>query len=99
MNLVHPVNSADDGRCLKAIHRHYDRLLMPKKSHRLHLRYLANKFLKRIKPNEYLEMDQEATKTHEMLQYATTKYGQEVNSFLFCFAQKTEENEVLHCMA
>ena len=55
-------------------------------------------FLKRIKPNEYLEMDQEATKTHEMLQYATKKYGHEVNSFLLCFVQKTEENEVLHCM-
>ena len=34
-----------------------------------------------------------------MLQYPTTKYGHEVNSFLLCFAQKTEENEVLHCMA
>ena len=63
MNLVHPVNSADDGMCLKAIHRCCDRVLLPRKSHRLHLRYLANKFLKRIKPNEYLEMDQEATDT------------------------------------
>ena len=99
MKLAHPVNSADDGRCLKAIHRWYDRVLMPKKCHRLHMRYLANKYLKKIKPNEYMDMDQEATKTHEMLQYAGTKYGQEVNSFLLCFAQKTEEHEVLHCMA
>ena len=46
-----------------------------------------------------MDIDEEATKTNEMVLYATTVCGQEAISFLLAFAQKTEEEEVLKCMA
>ena len=46
-----------------------------------------------------MDMNEEATKTNEMIVYATKVCGQEAVSFLLAFAQKTEEEEVLKHMA
>ena len=94
-----PVTCADDPRCLKPTHKCNTRLLLPKKIHREHLRYLTLKMLKKLPCNEEMDMDEEATKTNQMVVYATTVCGQEAISFLLAFAQKTEEEEVLKCMA
>ena len=99
MNLENPVTCADDPRCLKPTHKCNTRLLLPKRIHREHLRYLILKMLKKLPHNEGMDMDEEATKTNQMVVFATTVCGQEAISFLLAFAQKTEEEEVLRCMA
>ena len=99
MNLENLVTCADDPRCLKPTHECNTRLLLPKRIHREHLRYLTLKMLKKLPHNEEMDMDEEATKTNHMVVYATTVCGQETISFLLAFAQKTEEEEVLKSMA
>ena len=99
MKLENPVTHADDPRCLKPTHTCNNRLLLPNKIHREHLRYLTCKMLKKLAHNEEMDMNEETTKTNEMIVYATTVCGQEAVSFLLAFAQKTEEEKVLKCMA
>ena len=55
--------------------------------------------LKKLPCNEEMNMDEEATRTSQMVGYATTVCGQEAISFLLAFVQNTEEEEVLKCMA
>ena len=70
-----------------------------KEDPREHLRYLTRKMLKKVPHNEEIDMDEEATKTNQMIVYATAVCGQGAISFLLAFVQKTEEEELLKCMA
>ena len=55
--------------------------------------------LKKLPHNEEMNMDEEATRTNQMVGYTTTVCGQETISFLLAFAQKTEEEEILYMMS
>ena len=75
MNLENPVTCADDPRCLKPSHKCNTRVLLPKKIHREHLRYLTCKMLKKVPHNEEIDMDEKATRMNQMVVYATTVCG------------------------
>ena len=55
--------------------------------------------LKKLHYNEGMDMDEEATGTNQMVDYAITVCSQEEITYLLAFVQKTEEEEVLKCMA
>ena len=69
------------------------------KEHRQHLNYLCKKYLKKLKALDILDADTEATNTHQLLAHIQTTTSLEVTQFFITFAQRTEEKEVLYCMA
>ena len=99
MNLMKPVNAPDTEEVSTSVHRRYARVLIKNKEHRQHLNYLCKKYLKKLKGPDILDPDTEGTKTHHLLTYMQTTTSIEVTQFFIAFAQRTEDREVLHCMA
>ena len=99
MDLRHPVNKPDSDEVYKCMHRRYDRVLIRNKNHRQHLNYLCRKYLKKLKSQDIIDVETEATKTHLLLAHIQTTTSLEVTQFFIAFVQRTEDRHVLHCMA
>ena len=66
---------------------------------RQHLNYLCKKYMKKLKAHDILDSDTEETKTHQLLAYIQTTTSIEVTQFFIVFVQRTEDSEVLYCIA
>ena len=100
MQLENPVTCPDDPNVIhKALHRRLDRTLLRDQHHRDHLRYLCSKMLGKLKPDHLLDPQTEGTRTNLLLQHVQTCLPNPAVQILVIFAQKTQDEEVLQCLA
>ena len=55
--------------------------------------------MKKLKSQDIIDVETEATKTHLLLAHIQTTTSLEVTQFFIAFVQRTEDKHVIHCMA
>ena len=96
MKLQNPVTHADDPRCLKPNHKCNNRLLLPNKIHREHLRHLTRKMLKKLACSEEMDMNEEATKMNEMKCYNSLWSRSSIVSPSLCTENRRGRSSEMH---
>ena len=101
MHLGQPVTAVDDhDRTLPSKHKRFDRVLLPKKEPRKHLRYLTKKYLnKPFKPEEVLEPHEEELRTAQLLEFVNNMAEEALTDVIYCFATKSQHEEVITILA
>ena len=100
MRLEKPVTAPEDlDRILKPVHKRIARMIIQKRPHRAHLRYLCRSQMRKLKPAEELDPQIEATNTQELIQHVQDNCDIRMAAFITVFAQKNEHQEMLLAMA
>ena len=89
----------DKDTTLKSVHKRNNRLILWDKTHRKHIRYLARKFLKKLKPSEILHADVEEQKTTKLLNYAQQNCFNTFYKILVVFSHNLQHKDTLHIIA
>lgn len=83
----------------KARHRRKDRSIIEDDEARSHLRYLANKMLKKLKPDKVLAQHEEDFRTQHLLQFLQNVQKPGMYNFIKAFVEETAPDEMLPWMA
>ena len=100
MKLEKSIVKVDDPHTTrKNFHKRYDRVLLPKKQLREHLKYLTKKALHKLKPQEILDAETETVKTLEMMAGIDDMGNDAVTQFIQVFIQQQQHEKILSPMA
>ena len=101
MLLDKPVIMPDTKEVLNAKHRRKQRAIIEENESRIHLRYLSNKELNKLKQDEFLEQHQEQFRTLHLLQVLENMDEKKpgLYNFVRVFVDKTAPQDMLSWMA
>jgi hypothetical protein len=104
IKLDKPVTGAEKNETVKPIHKRYNRVLLPDKVSRLHLKYLCRKELSKLKPGEELSPEEEVAWSNNLMTNVEQVQDLRLSNFIQVFVQKKIGNipihaNILHWMA
>ena len=100
MNLRNLVTSPDPTLpVLDVHHQRYNRVLLTDTHMRKHLSYFSRKYLRKLRPEECLDPNTEAERTRELQQNLGVHCDQPVKNFILALFQRSEDQEILYCIA
>ena len=99
MHLDRPVIFPDkDGEPLQALHRRKDRNIIPDDETRIHLHYICDKFLQKLKPNKIQPQHVEEFNKQQMLQVLENLNEPRMYNFINIFVEKGVPDPMLKWM-
>ena len=94
MELDHLVTEPELKEVVKPIHKHGNRVLVYNNEARHHLKYITQKLLGKLKPNELLPFEVEERRKQELLQEIHNMNHIELTSFIDFYLDETQDHEV-----